>query len=111
MGVLCGSTIVYGGSQSAEASSTSPNSKKNKMSKVETLRCAVEYIGNLEKLLRSSRGDIKEEPLDGHVTPVPVHFDEENISPDFGGSLNDMSSFYDSSEMFSSSKWTGMGVT
>ncbi|KAI9555486.1 hypothetical protein GHT06_018001 [Daphnia sinensis] len=129
--VLCGSVIVYGGlpnspevsSSSSSSSSSSVSSppasgrcKKNKMSKVETLRCAVEYIRNLEKLLATG-GDaevdqdqlaIKEEPLDclSYELDVAVgspsmQESRENISPfEIAGlstSANDLSGFYDSS--------------
>ena len=119
--VLCGSVIVYGGSpqcseSSSSSSSSSPpssnngNNKKNKMSKVETLRCAVEYIRNLEKLLATGSTEsqdqlnlIKEEPLD---CQLPYDLDgvgspsmRENISPVIGlsTSTHDLSGFYDSS--------------
>lgn len=120
--VLCGSVIVYGGSphcsESSSSSSSSPppnsNSKKNKMSKVETLRCAVEYIRNLEKLLATGNPEnvdpqldhIKEEPLDclaydldGSASPS-LQEARENISPleiGLSTSGNDLSGFYDSS--------------
>lgn len=101
--VLIGSAIVYGGSttDSSSSSSSSNNSKKNKMSKVETLRCAVEYIRNLEKLLESggSNGDlqhqiIKEEPFELPLSPLTA--DSENISPS-QMQQHDLSGFYDSS--------------
>lgn len=128
--VLCGSVIVYGGlpnspemSSSSSCSSSSVSSppasgrcKKNKMSKVETLRCAVEYIRNLEKLLatggEAEAGQdqlaIKEEPLDclSYELDVAVgspsmQESRENISPfEIAGlstSANDLSGFYDSS--------------
>jgi len=101
--VLIGSAIVYGGSttDSSSSSSSSNNSKKNKMSKVETLRCAVEYIRNLEKLLESggSNGElqhqiIKEEPFELPLSPLTA--DSENISPS-QMQQHDLSGFYDSS--------------
>ena len=113
--VLCGSVIVYGGSPQSDGSSSSSspgggggsssNSKKNKMSKVETLRCAVEYIRNLEKLLATGEGTIdlpaiKEEPLDSlSFIQMAVKQEEENISPDLAStSANDLSGcFYDDS--------------
>lgn len=128
--VLCGSVIVYGGSphcseplssSSSSSSSSSPpanssSNKKNKMSKVETLRCAVEYIRNLEKLLATGGSsemeqdqlNIKEEPLDClpyelnvAVGSPSIQESRENISPlEIAGlstSANDLSGFYDSS--------------
>ena len=116
--VLCGSVIIYGGSPQSDGSSSSSspgssggggggggNSKKNKMSKVETLRCAVEYIRNLEKLLTTGEASvdlpsIKEEPLDNlSFIQMAVKQEEENISPDFAStSANDLSGcFYDDS--------------
>lgn len=112
--VLCGSVIVYGGSQSADGSASSPAAKKNKMSKVETLRCAVEYIRNLEELLRCGRvggGDPEAEraqspeALRNASTPGCIHGqpeEMENISPGGIGS-NELSSFYDSSTSASAS--------
>ena len=86
------------------------------MSKVETLRCAVEYIRNLEKLLATGGGpemeqdqlSIKEEPLDClpyeldvAVGSPSMQESRENISPlEIAGlstSANDLSGFYDSS--------------
>ena len=86
------------------------------MSKVETLRCAVEYIRNLEKLLATGGGSemeqdqlsIKEEPLDCLPDELDVAVgspsmqeSRENISPlEIAGlstSVNDLSGFYDSS--------------
>lgn len=118
--VLCGSVIVYGGSphcSDSSSSSSSPPSagtnKKNKMSKVETLRCAVEYIRNLETLLASAGNhpeqpagsaqqqfDIKEEPLDCLAYDLDGCESRENISPleiGLSSSGNDLSAFYDSS--------------
>ena len=108
--VLVGSQIVYGGSQTVDSDASS-GSKKNKMSKVETLRNAVEYIRNLEKLLNGdlpSAGTeemfIKQE-ADEFRSSTPVsHADDENVSPDLrsnSGSGNDLSSYYDSSSSVS----------
>ncbi|XP_046437861.1 achaete-scute complex protein T3-like [Daphnia pulex] len=123
--VLCGSVIVYGGSphyseplssSSSSPPATSSSSKKNQMSIVETLRCAVEYIRNLEKLLATSGGSemeqdqlsTKEKPLDClpykldvAVGSPSMQESSENISPlEIAGlstSANDlMSGFYDS---------------
>ncbi|EFX90189.1 hypothetical protein DAPPUDRAFT_232740 [Daphnia pulex] len=124
--VLCGSVIVNGGSphyseplssSSSSPPATSSSSKKNQMSKVETLRCAVEYIRNLEKLMVTSGGSemeqdqlsTKEKPLDClpykldvAVGSPSMQESRENISTlEIAGlwtSANDlMSGFYDSS--------------
>lgn len=97
--VLCGSVIVYGGSPSDPSTSPS-NSKKNKMSKVETLRCAVEYIRNLERLLATGdvEGAVKVEQ-DCALYDAQIQESRENISPiELGLSAGeDLSGFYDSS--------------
>ena len=127
--VLCGSQIVYGGSQYPDDHQQS-SSKKNKMSKVETLRNAVEYIRNLEMLLNgelpangnangnsSCSGDDELETGRGYKarhlssTPDPSchdEIDQENVAPDVllprseASTSNDlMSSFYDSSSSVS----------
>lgn len=128
--VLCGSQIVYGGSQYPDDHQQS-SSKKNKMSKVETLRNAVEYIRNLEMLLNgdliangsSCSGEDEMETGRGHKArhlssmPVPCHeeTDQENVAPDVllmprseASTSNDlMSSFYDSSSSVSPVAATG----